>query len=344
MPRYKNSEEQNPVRWRGITWESGQERDVPLFCPSHLGLTKVSDAPLVPGVVLLAEDVVVPAGGSVRKTIPPSLSGWMWLAVYPLSGSGSFSLGDGAAAIPVSTSSWWAGDVCWGRAESICILSDDGGVFRVVAEERPSRPMAGLPDIAAKPPFRNLVTADAQALWTITSGSVTWDANGVWGAGYGSGSSWHGVEMSGTLPNPLVIDQASDVNIFLECSFVSSNPTGALFSIAVRGLSAEGGERFAVYFTDAAANSPSVSGYVVVGGTTWWTSASQSYCASGGRKIVGLSKRGNTWTISIDGPVVTTKTLAVDAWDIAKFTISMQQFQTYAVPTLAVHRLEVEYV
>lgn len=166
----------------------------------------------------------------------------------------------------------------------------------------------------------------------------------MWGAGYGSGSSWHGVEMSGAIPNPLVINQASNVNIFLECSFVSSNPTGALFGITVRGLSAEGGERFVVSFSDWMAASSYVSGSVVVGGTTWWKSDSQRYCASGGRKIVGLSKRGNTWTISIDGPVVTTKTLAVDAWDIAKFTISMQQFQTCAVPTLAVHRLEVEYV
>jgi len=146
MPRYKN-EGSTPATWQGTTWAPGQESDALLFCPPSIGLTKISDLPAVPGVILLSCDVTVGAGESREVAIAYPVSGRAWISCVPVSGSAAVRLGDGAAMIPLDDTTGWGCEVCWLWADRVAVSSVSGGAVRILVEE--------IPGISPKPVDRS---------------------------------------------------------------------------------------------------------------------------------------------------------------------------------------------
>ena len=134
MPRYKN-ETAAPIQWNGLSWGAGYEADSAIFCPPSVGLTKVSDAPAVQGLVLLAEDKTIVSGTPTTIELPYPASGRLWISCMAVSGACALKLGDGDAAIPIDLTSGWGGEVEWTRVAYLTLTTVSGGVARVLVEE-----------------------------------------------------------------------------------------------------------------------------------------------------------------------------------------------------------------
>ncbi|OQB45034.1 MAG: hypothetical protein BWY01_01525 [Synergistetes bacterium ADurb.Bin155] len=134
MPRYKN-ETASAIQWNGISWAPGFEGDALIFCPPDVELTKVSDSPAVPAVILAAQTETLAAGGSKVLDLPYPASGMLWISLIAVSGAGTLALGDGAAAIPIDGATGWSGEIEWTRVAKITLASASGCTMRLIVEE-----------------------------------------------------------------------------------------------------------------------------------------------------------------------------------------------------------------
>lgn len=70
MPTYRNDKEA-PVYWGTDAWAPGEIRALSRFVPHEmLGLTRMSDEPVVPDPILLSQDLAFPGAGSQTVVVP----------------------------------------------------------------------------------------------------------------------------------------------------------------------------------------------------------------------------------------------------------------------------------
>ncbi len=138
MPRYKN-ETDGPIWFGGIGFQPGEERSVNIFLPyAMLGLTKVSDEPLVTSPVLLCQSVTIEAGVSQTIDIPWG-SDRISISAYARAGeSATLKLGDSTIGIPIDDSSGGyvspQGGYRWVKVNKLTLESEAGATVQLLVE------------------------------------------------------------------------------------------------------------------------------------------------------------------------------------------------------------------
>jgi len=136
MPKERNDND-FPVFWNGKCWEPGDEHEVLFFVPAAVGLTRTSDLPKTPPLVLAGGgERTVEAGTPLEIEIPyPVVTGRVKVSVLPGTGSCNLFLGDGSVAIPINSGKAFLDVLPWERCPSLRLESADGATAIVLVTE-----------------------------------------------------------------------------------------------------------------------------------------------------------------------------------------------------------------